>query len=487
MSKAENLVIMFTDIVGFTELTSTQSRGQNEAMLRQNEKLLHGVAKKFGGKRIKSIGDSLLIVYKSPTDAVHSAMAMHDALWEYNQTIPEPERLAIRISLNSGEVRIDSGDVFGEPVNVAARLEGMTPANEVYFTEGIYLSMNKAEVSHELVGKHKLKGIPEEVTVYRVPRGASAQRLVAIGTDEDIDHQYPYGGMHKMETDQSGSALSFAEDLPFAKIAMAAVALFAIGAAVLFWPMNTPEAVTDPAQNTQQEVAATEEGAVQNAELGTEVSAEQVATEVATPVVVELDQEELDLLFDTKNYIALEAKLADILASNPDQPDALFMKGHVAMQRRDYRDGLDDYAQAITGNPDLAYNERYASNLLRAMSGHSEQVTELARMSPTQEVIDRIARRAVSPGMSGRRTAAQVLRDLGRQDRMDSVAMAILDVKETSDCEQKKRAIEILEKRKDRRGLDVLNEIVDKKKGLGVFSRVCGARAARRAINAIEG
>jgi len=129
MSKAENLVIMFTDIVGFTELTSTQSREQNRNMLRQHEKLLMSVAKKFGGKRIKSIGDALLIVYKSPTDAVHCAMAMQDTLWEHNQSLEnDDEKLRIRVSLNSGEVRIDSGDVFGEPVNVAARLEGITPA-----------------------------------------------------------------------------------------------------------------------------------------------------------------------------------------------------------------------------------------------------------------------------------------------------------------------------------------------------------------------
>ena len=69
---------------------------------------------------------------------------------------------------------------------------------------------------------------------------------------------------------------------------------------------------------------------------------------------------------------------------------------------------------------------------------------------------------------------------------MDAVAMAILDIKEISDCEEKKKAIGVLERRKDPRGLPVLNEITDKKKGLGLFKRTCGAKAARRAIAAIE-
>lgn len=475
---------MFTDIVGFTQLTSTQSRGQNEAMLRQNEKLLHGVAKRFGGKRIKSIGDSLLIVFKSPTDSVHCAMAMHDALWEYNQTVPEPERLTIRISLNSGEVRIDGGDVFGEPVNVASRLEGMTPANEVYFTEAIYLSMNKAEVSNELVGTHKLRGIPEEVTVYRVPRGAAAHRLVAVGNDdddEDEENKYPYGGMHRMVTDNSGSGISFGDELPFAKIAMAALAVVAIGAAAMFWPMNTPEAIT------QQNTANLNPDSVNTSSLNqNQATQADNGQRAVAPPKVELDQEELDMLFDTKNLIALGAKLSEILVGDPNNPDALFMKGHLAMERNEFKDGLEDYTFAISENPDLANDKRYAANLLRAMPARSARVAELARLSPTDEIIDKLARRSVSPGLTGRRNAAQVLRDLDRQDRMDAVAMAILDIKELSDCEEKKKAIGVLERRKDPRGLPVLTEITDKKKGLGVFKRTCGAKAARRAITAIE-
>ena len=193
MGRAENLVIMFTDIVGFTELTASQSRDQNKVMLHQNEKILGGAAKRFGGKRIKSIGDALLFVFRSPTDALLCSMAMHDLLWEYNLSFEdEKDHITIRVAINSGEVRLDGGDVFGEPVNIAARVEGITPANEIYFTEAIYLAMNKAEVSHEMVDRFKLKGIPEEVTIYRVPRSTSAQRLVSYSGGGQ-ETTFPYG------------------------------------------------------------------------------------------------------------------------------------------------------------------------------------------------------------------------------------------------------------------------------------------------------
>src|ERR1043166_9135425 len=86
---SENLTVMFTYIVGYSELTSRQSRDQNRAMLRDHNRLLLPLVVRFGGRRVKSIGDSLMLGFSSPTDAVRCGMAMHDALAEYNYRKPE--------------------------------------------------------------------------------------------------------------------------------------------------------------------------------------------------------------------------------------------------------------------------------------------------------------------------------------------------------------------------------------------------------------
>lgn len=448
MSKAENLVIMFTDIVGFTELTSAQSREQNENMLKQQERLLLSEVKKFGGKRIKSIGDALLLVFRSPTDAVHCAMAMQDSLWEYNQNKVKEERIAIRVALNSGEVRLQSGDVFGEPVNVAARLEGITPANEVYFTEAIYLSMNKAEVLHEFVGENKLKGIPEKISVYRVPRGAAAQRLIVVDNDDDeiTQNQYPFGGMHRLEKNNKQRLPAI---LPLKKVAVAASMIVAIICVGLFLP-----------------------------------SLISSISPAVTPLTEQ--QAELTLLLESNDLLTLQSRISELLENSENEPLALFMQGHLDFEKNNYQSGLENYNLAISTQPIFAENERYANNLIRGLSGNGSLITEMVKLSPTDQVVEQLSLRSIEPGLNGRRDAAYILRLIDRQDKMDSVAMAILDIDETTDCDDKKDAIAILKNRKDQRGLPALEPLA--KGGIGtLFKNNCGRKEAREAIDVILG
>lgn len=198
MIKTENLVILFTDIAGFTEATSLHSREQNQRILERHNSILLPIVKRFHGRHIKSIGDALLLVFTSPTDGMRCAMAMQDALHAYNLTAPQNEQIHIRIAASLGEVRVSRGDIFGEPVNVTSRIEGVTPADEIYFSEAVYLAMNKAEVPAIEIGVHELKGITKPVRLYAIPRFANS-RLVPEETpveQHDPHLSFPFGGMH---------------------------------------------------------------------------------------------------------------------------------------------------------------------------------------------------------------------------------------------------------------------------------------------------
>ena len=169
--RSENLSLMLTDIKGYTERTSRQTRAENERLLQVHETLMLPVFRAFNGVVRKSIGDAYLVTFASPTNAVLCGVAIQDRLYTFNQTAPEPDRFEVRVVVNAGEVRVDPSDLFGEPVSVAKGVEAQADANEVTFTEAVFLVMNKAEVPSVDLGLVEIPGVAEKVRLFKVPRG----------------------------------------------------------------------------------------------------------------------------------------------------------------------------------------------------------------------------------------------------------------------------------------------------------------------------
>jgi class 3 adenylate cyclase len=179
--KTRNLAIVFTDIKGFTGRTSKQTLEQNERLLGAHNALLAPIFRGLSGRIVKTIGDAFMVTFESPTQAVLAGLAVQDALWKYNQSAAEEAQLEVRVAINVGEVRLEGNDVFGEPVNIAARVEGVAEAQEVTFTEAVYLAMNRAGLDFEDLGPFELKGIPEKVRLFRVKRVAASAALPPFG------------------------------------------------------------------------------------------------------------------------------------------------------------------------------------------------------------------------------------------------------------------------------------------------------------------
>ncbi|MBI5361012.1 MAG: adenylate/guanylate cyclase domain-containing protein [Planctomycetes bacterium] len=195
------LTIMFTDIKGFTEKTSVQSRDGLTLMLKRHHELVSPVIAKFGGTVIKTIGDAFMAVFESPTNAVLCAILIQHKMREYNLSIKDDEKIEIRIAVNAGEVQMQDNDVFGEAVNIAARIEGITDANEIFFTEAVYLAMNKSEVPSSEIGWRKLKGLAEAIKVYKVIQDEKSEKYISLiskwqsgkyGANGNIHSERPY-------------------------------------------------------------------------------------------------------------------------------------------------------------------------------------------------------------------------------------------------------------------------------------------------------
>ncbi len=184
------LTIVFTDIKGFTERTSGSDREFAVRLRAKHDELLKPIVSKYEGKLVKTIGDAFLLTFESPTNAVLCALIMQETLRKFNLSAKKEEKIEIRVAINTGEVSVQEGDILGEPVNVASRVEGITEANEIWFTEATYLAMNKQEVPTSLVGEFRLKGVPEAMKVYRVvqdPGSTAFQQVLKVQSQKMVE------------------------------------------------------------------------------------------------------------------------------------------------------------------------------------------------------------------------------------------------------------------------------------------------------------
>lgn len=468
MAQTENLTVMFTDIVGFTERTSLQSRAQNRAMLADHNRLLLPLIGRFGGRRIKSIGDALLITFRSPTDAVHCGMAMHDALAEYNVARSEPEQLHIRIAINVGEVRVDARDIFGEAVNVASRVEGLTPADQIYFTEAVYLAMNKAEVPSLPVGRFKLKGIPEEVNLFQVP-ARQVQRLMPGGEDLGAaPGELPYGGMHRLPALQTGVAawVAAARNLQVPSVEHALKGRW--------------EALRNPPSRRRQRVL----GAALVATLALALLP-WLITRVAPPDVEPSAPVTAPAAGTTAPFTGAETAPRDPIADQRRAAQEWLTRGHDAFDQNRRRDAVPAYAQALSLDKRLQNDATLARRLVECLSWASDLSMPVIREHPSPAIITALAERTGQPGDLGASRAAELLTELGHADRIDAVTVAIAALKSAQTCDGKKSAIAELGRSRSPRGLPILKETL----GSGVqawFRNRCFRSEAEKAIDEIE-
>ncbi len=170
MRGEKNLVLLLSDMKGFTARTSQQTREENARMLALHDALLLPVVRGYRGRKLKGLGDALLAAFLSPTDAVLCAMAMQDRLAAWNERAAPGERIEVRIALSQGEVRRSRGDVHGEAMQLAHLAEARAEAGEVLLTDAVYLSMSKSEAPTEIVGEMPLRG-GGRMRLRRVMRG----------------------------------------------------------------------------------------------------------------------------------------------------------------------------------------------------------------------------------------------------------------------------------------------------------------------------
>jgi adenylate cyclase len=161
--------IMFTDIVGYTALTQ-RDESRSMRLLQTHNGILRPVFQKFRGREVKTIGDAFLLEFSSALDALICAVSIQEALSNYNRSgVPDSEQMKLRIGIHLGDVIYRDGDVFGDAVNIASRIQPLADPGGICVSEQVYDQVRN-KTSYEWVENQQvtLKNVSYPVDVYYV-------------------------------------------------------------------------------------------------------------------------------------------------------------------------------------------------------------------------------------------------------------------------------------------------------------------------------
>jgi class 3 adenylate cyclase len=495
--RTESLTIVFTDVKGYTAATSSQTHAENARMLRRIERSVAPVARAYGGRVVKSIGDSYLIAFRSPTEAVRCATAIQDRLHEHNRSRGADGAINVRIAMNVGEVRVHRGDVFGEPVNVAARIEGITPADDIYLSQAIYLTMNRSRLEVERVGEFELKGVPEPVTVYRAKRfarpgagpgpagaasGAEAAgegpaappgatgEVVGAAASAPSDGELPFGGVE----------LAHWRRMRWVRSAYVALwALVAVGVAGAAYLRYRPTADYDGLLGAMRH--AVEQSRPADA-LALAARIPPIATEERSRAR-RLRHQAVAQLVAAGDHDAARTEVAALLEENGRDAEALLLEALLLGRKsKELSGALASVAAALRLNPGLAGRPEVVQVVVQGYRDPAARRTaeQLVEAHLQQGAVPALSAALSNPALDlrTRTVIAHRLEKLGESQLVDWVALALDELRSTS-CKARLNAIARLLAENDERAVAPLRRIAE--------SRGCGAPQARRAVDAILG
>lgn len=168
MATIQSTVIVKTDICGFTAKVKNLPESELGYLLEQHKRFISEIVANNSGSIVKGEGDSFWITFPSVSVATSAAVDMQQKLRVLQTGKGDDERLAIRVVIGLGDVLHQDRDIFGDTVNLVARIETITPPDKIYLSQTAWLALNKAEVQTSYVNEFILKGIKEPVVVYQI-------------------------------------------------------------------------------------------------------------------------------------------------------------------------------------------------------------------------------------------------------------------------------------------------------------------------------
>jgi len=167
--------ILAADVAGYSRLMGSDEEGTHERLKAHRRQLFDPKISEHSGRIVKTTGDGMLVEFASVVDAVRCAAEVQRAMIDREVDMPEDRRIRFRIGINLGEIIVDGDDIFGDGVNVAARLEALSEPGGLCISRMVRDQIrDKLAYAFEDLGEQSVKNIARPVRVYALPPEAIA-------------------------------------------------------------------------------------------------------------------------------------------------------------------------------------------------------------------------------------------------------------------------------------------------------------------------
>jgi TolB-like protein len=210
--------ILAADVAGYSRLTGLDEEGTHVQLQDHLRTLIDPKITEHRGRVVKNTGDGMLAEFSSVVDAMRCALDVQRGMVERNVNVPQGKRIEFRVGINVGDIIIDRSDIFGDGVNVAARLEGLAEPGGICVSDDAYRQLrDKIDIVFDDAGEQKLKNIERPVRVFRVKDrvAAAEQRPTLVLPDKPSIAVLPFQNL-SADPEQEYFADGVVEDITMA-------------------------------------------------------------------------------------------------------------------------------------------------------------------------------------------------------------------------------------------------------------------------------
>jgi adenylate cyclase len=161
--------ILAADVAGYSRQMGADEEGTFERLKAVRSELIEPKIAEHYGRIVKTTGDGILVEFASVVNALRCATEWQRGMVTLKASVPLEDRIEFRIGIHQGDILVEDGDIFGDGVNVAARLEGLAEPGGICVSARVQEDADgKLELAFEDIGTHRLKNIARPVRVYRI-------------------------------------------------------------------------------------------------------------------------------------------------------------------------------------------------------------------------------------------------------------------------------------------------------------------------------